>query len=208
MSLSGHTFLQLSMLSPVLPLCTHAGWRLAQRLVLTAASQSCPTWCNTSTQQATTQCRCGCCGVGGEGVVGLVVWVHGGVMCACQCVRCRLVGLTACDQFAAPSSLFFCILTHHTPSPAVSTATSLHHHQQGADHMHGCYGGTSALLTVADWVASPSWDGRLGLVVATDIAVYPPGSPARPTGMDEATEGGRVGGRGGCVCDGLLGSAS
>jgi 3-hydroxy-3-methylglutaryl CoA synthase len=53
---------------------------------------------------------------------------------------------------------------------------------QGADHMHGCYGGTSALFTVSDWVASPSWDGRLGLVVATDIAVYPPGSPARPTG--------------------------
>lgn len=53
---------------------------------------------------------------------------------------------------------------------------------QGCDHMHGCYGGTSALLTVADWVASPSWDGRLGLVVATDIAVYPPASPARPTG--------------------------
>jgi len=48
--------------------------------------------------------------------------------------------------------------------------------------MHGCYGGTSALFTVTDWVSSPSWDGRLGLVVATDIAVYPPGSAARPTG--------------------------
>jgi 3-hydroxy-3-methylglutaryl CoA synthase len=53
---------------------------------------------------------------------------------------------------------------------------------QGSDHMHGCYGGTAALLSVADWVASPSWDGRLGLAVATDIAVYPEGSPARPTG--------------------------
>jgi hypothetical protein len=58
---------------------------------------------------------------------------------------------------------------------------------QGADHMHGCYGGTSALFTVTDWVASPSWDGRLGLVVATDIAVYPPGSPARPTGRADGT---------------------
>ncbi|WIA07941.1 hypothetical protein OEZ85_007418 [Tetradesmus obliquus] len=53
---------------------------------------------------------------------------------------------------------------------------------QGSDHMHGCYGGTAALLSVADWVGSPSWDGRLGLAVATDIAVYPEGSPARPTG--------------------------
>jgi hydroxymethylglutaryl-CoA synthase len=48
--------------------------------------------------------------------------------------------------------------------------------------MHGCYGATAALLSVADWVAAPGWDGRLGVVVATDIAVYPPGSPARPTG--------------------------
>eukprot|EP00775_Hariotina_reticulata_P002498 gene2498-2802_t len=53
---------------------------------------------------------------------------------------------------------------------------------QGSDHMHGCYGGTAALFAVADWVSSPSWDGRLGLAVATDIAVYPEGSPARPTG--------------------------
>ncbi|KAF8072356.1 HMGCS-2 [Scenedesmus sp. PABB004] len=51
-----------------------------------------------------------------------------------------------------------------------------------SDHTHGCYGGVSALLAAADWVAGPSWDGRLALVVATDIAVYPPGSPARPTG--------------------------
>lgn len=58
---------------------------------------------------------------------------------------------------------------------------------QGSDHQHGCYGGTSALFSVADWVASPSWDGRLGLAVATDIAVYPEGSPARPTGLYRVT---------------------
>jgi hypothetical protein len=64
---------------------------------------------------------------------------------------------------------------------------------QGSDHMHGCYGGTAALLSVADWVASPSWDGRLGLAVATDIAVYPEGSPARPTGDTLAVAAVRLG---------------
>lgn len=57
-----------------------------------------------------------------------------------------------------------------------------HTHTQGADNVHGCYGGTAALLHAADWVAGPSWDGRLALVVATDIAVYEEGSPARATG--------------------------
>ena len=53
---------------------------------------------------------------------------------------------------------------------------------QVADNVHGCYGGTAALLHACDWVAGPSWDGRLALAVATDIAVYEEGSPARATG--------------------------
>jgi 3-hydroxy-3-methylglutaryl CoA synthase len=63
---------------------------------------------------------------------------------------------------------------------------------QGADNVHGCYGGTAALLHAADWVSGPSWDGRLALVVATDIAVYEEGSPARATGARRAAAGGRA----------------
>lgn len=54
------------------------------------------------------------------------------------------------------------------------------------DHTHGCYGATSALLAAADWVAGPRWDGGLALVVGADVAVYPAGSPARPTGEGRA----------------------
>lgn len=54
-----------------------------------------------------------------------------------------------------------------------------------ADNVHGCFGGTAALLHAADWVAGPSWDGRFALVVASDIAVYEEGSAARATGERE-----------------------
>ncbi len=47
--------------------------------------------------------------------------------------------------------------------------------------MNACYGGTNALFSAFDWVESRAWDGRLAVVVCTDIAVYAKG-PARPTG--------------------------
>jgi len=47
--------------------------------------------------------------------------------------------------------------------------------------MNACYGATNALLNTLNWVSSASWDGRYGIVVAVDIAVYEDG-PARPTG--------------------------
>lgn len=47
--------------------------------------------------------------------------------------------------------------------------------------MNACYGATNALINTLNWIASPSWDGRYGIVVATDVAVYEEG-PARPTG--------------------------
>lgn len=53
---------------------------------------------------------------------------------------------------------------------------------EGADTCHGCYGSTSALLNAAAWVGSDAWDGRFALVVATDIALYTPGSAACATG--------------------------
>lgn len=45
----------------------------------------------------------------------------------------------------------------------------------------GTCAGTAALLNTVAWVESSDWDGRYGIVVAGDIAVYEPG-PARATG--------------------------
>lgn len=52
---------------------------------------------------------------------------------------------------------------------------------EGIDTTNACYGGTAALFNAVNWVESSSWDGRLAIVVAGDIAVYGKG-PARPTG--------------------------
>lgn len=51
----------------------------------------------------------------------------------------------------------------------------------GVDNTNACYGGTAALLNSLAWVESSQWDGRLALVVCTDIAIYEEMS-ARPTG--------------------------
>jgi len=51
----------------------------------------------------------------------------------------------------------------------------------GITNINACYGGTAALFNTVDWMSSPSWDGRYGVVLAGDIAVYERG-PARPTG--------------------------
>lgn len=48
--------------------------------------------------------------------------------------------------------------------------------------MHGCYGGTCAVFNALSWLESSAWDGRLALVVAVDVALYPPGSAACATG--------------------------
>nr|AOX15269.1 hydroxymethyl glutaryl CoA synthase 1 [Withania somnifera] len=52
---------------------------------------------------------------------------------------------------------------------------------EGVDSTNACYGGTAALFNCVNWVESSSWDGRYGLVVCTDSAVYAEGA-ARPTG--------------------------
>lgn len=51
----------------------------------------------------------------------------------------------------------------------------------GIDTTNACYGGTAALFNTVAWVESSAWDGRYGLVVAGDIAVYGTKS-TRPTG--------------------------
>jgi len=52
---------------------------------------------------------------------------------------------------------------------------------EGVDTHNACYGGTNALFNTINWVESSYWDGRYGLVVAGDIAVYG-AKVARPTG--------------------------
>lgn len=52
---------------------------------------------------------------------------------------------------------------------------------EGLDNTNACYGSTAALFNTVSWMESTAWDGRYGIVVAADIAVYGPG-PARPTG--------------------------
>ncbi|KAG0196534.1 Hydroxymethylglutaryl-CoA synthase, cytoplasmic [Mortierella sp. GBA30] len=52
---------------------------------------------------------------------------------------------------------------------------------EGVDTKNACFGGTASVFHAVDWIESSSWDGRLALVVAADIATYAPG-PARPTG--------------------------
>ena len=55
------------------------------------------------------------------------------------------------------------------------------HDVEGIDTISACYGGTQALFNTLAWMDSPAYDGRYGIVLAGDIAVYPSG-PARPTG--------------------------
>ncbi|KAF8639039.1 hypothetical protein AX17_001762 [Amanita inopinata Kibby_2008] len=52
---------------------------------------------------------------------------------------------------------------------------------EGIDSKNACYGSTAALFNAINWVESASWDGRLAIVVAGDIAVYAEGA-ARPAG--------------------------
>lgn len=52
---------------------------------------------------------------------------------------------------------------------------------EGLDCVNACYGSTAALFNTVAWMESSAWDGRYGVVVASDVAVYAPG-PARPTG--------------------------
>mmetsp|Transcript_25183 Transcript_25183/g.30736 ORF Transcript_25183/g.30736 Transcript_25183/m.30736 type:complete len:509 (+) Transcript_25183:439-1965(+) len=53
----------------------------------------------------------------------------------------------------------------------------------GVTNINACYGGTAAIFNTIDWMESSAWetDGRYGVVICGDIAVYEPG-PARPTG--------------------------
>ena len=47
-----------------------------------------------------------------------------------------------------------------------------YHDIEGATSINACYGGTNALFNTLNWISSPYWDGRYGIVVAADLAVY------------------------------------
>ena len=55
------------------------------------------------------------------------------------------------------------------------------HDIEGVTSLNACYGATNALFNTLNWLQSSAYDGRLAIVVASDVAVYPKGS-ARPTG--------------------------
>lgn len=55
------------------------------------------------------------------------------------------------------------------------------HDIEGVTTVNACYGSTNAIFNTLNWVESASWDGRYGIVLSSDIAVYPKGN-ARPTG--------------------------
>ncbi len=52
---------------------------------------------------------------------------------------------------------------------------------EGVTTSNACYGGTNALLNTVNWIQSEFYDGRYGIVIIADIAVYGKGN-ARPTG--------------------------
>lgn len=55
------------------------------------------------------------------------------------------------------------------------------HDVEGVTTFNACYGGTNALFNTLNWIESNAWDGRYGVVIAADLAVYAKG-PARATG--------------------------
>jgi len=55
------------------------------------------------------------------------------------------------------------------------------HDIEGVTSINACYGSTNAIFNSINWITSSYWDGRLAIVVSSDIAVYAKGS-ARPTG--------------------------
>ena len=55
------------------------------------------------------------------------------------------------------------------------------HDIEGVTSVNACYGSTNAIFNTLNWMDSASWDGRYGIVLSSDVAVYPKGN-ARATG--------------------------
>ena len=55
------------------------------------------------------------------------------------------------------------------------------HDIEGVTSINACYGSTNAIFNTLNWIDSASWDGRYGIIISSDVAVYPKGN-ARATG--------------------------
>ncbi len=55
------------------------------------------------------------------------------------------------------------------------------HDIEGVTTVNACYGSTNAIFNTLNWIESSAWDGRFGIVLSSDVAVYPKGN-ARATG--------------------------
>ena len=55
------------------------------------------------------------------------------------------------------------------------------HDIEGVTTVNACYGSTNAIFNTLNWIESSAWDGRYGIVLSSDIAVYTKGN-ARATG--------------------------
>lgn len=53
---------------------------------------------------------------------------------------------------------------------------------EGVMSVHACYGGTAALFNTIAWMESEAWDGRMGIVIMSDIAAYDDGSSRATAG--------------------------
>jgi hydroxymethylglutaryl-CoA synthase len=56
------------------------------------------------------------------------------------------------------------------------------HDIEGIMSVHACYGGTAALFNTIAWMESQAWDGRFGIVIMSDIAIYEEGSSRATAG--------------------------
>jgi len=75
---------------------------------------------------------------------------------------------TACDM-SRPLSQF------------VADRLELRGHLRTYEVKHACYGASAALRQAVEWIASGAADGRVALVVASDVALYAPADPGEPT---------------------------
>lgn len=89
---------------------------------------------------------------------------------------------------ASPAEIGMCVVGTETAVDHSKPVAAFVHGQLGLpracrvfEAKHACFGGTAGLLGAVDWIASGSARGRAALVVCTDIARYPLGSPGEPT---------------------------
>ena len=88
----------------------------------------------------------------------------------------------------SPSEIGLCIVGTETAVDHSKPIASYLHSLLGLpracrvfETKHACFGGTAGLFNAIDWLAAGSARGRSALIICTDIARYPIGSPGEPT---------------------------